>query len=262
LTRVIDKRRSLHKLLASEQQELESLKSEFSRLQALSNIGTAACMIGHEINNLLAPVGSYAALALKNPDDKALIEKALQKAVRNAERASKIMESMFGLANGENQQKKDACLVLLIEEVFNCLTRDFARDGITVNLRIPEGLTVWAVPVQIQQVLINLILNARQAMLGHGGVLTIRAVEKTDTVHIDVIDTGCGIEPANLTDIFEPFYTTKTADKPASKHPASGLGLAFCKKVVESHGGSISVQSRPARGTTFTITLPKKGAGL
>ena len=258
MTRVIDKRRSLHRLLASEQQQLESVKSEFSRLQALANIGTAACMIGHEINNLLAPVGSYAALALKNPGDKELIDKALQKAVQNAERASKITESMLGLANGENQQKKDAYLTLLIEEVFNCLTRDFNKDAITVNLRIPKGLTVWAVPVQIQQVLMNLILNARQAMLGHGGVLTIRAVEKADTVHIDVIDTGCGIEAANLTNIFEPFYTTKSAEKPSSKRPACGLGLAFCRKVVESHSGSITVQSKPAHGTTFTITLPKR----
>jgi signal transduction histidine kinase len=259
LTRIIEKRFSLHKHLTSQKHQVDSLKEEISRLQALANIGTAACMIGHEINNLLAPVASYAALAMKNPDDKMIIEKAIQKAARNTERASKITESMLALANGEAQEKKSTRLIVLLEEVFGCLARDFSKDGITVNVQIPEELTVWAVPVQIQQALMNLILNAREAMLPHGGILTIRARETADSVHIDVTDTGCGIRAENLKSIFEPFYTTKMADRPPSEHAGSGLGLAFCKKVVDSHAGSIRVESKPACGTTFTITLPKRG---
>jgi len=257
LTSIIEKRLSLHKDLANQQQQNEALKFQISQLQALANIGTAMYMIAHEINNLLAPLASYAALALNNPDDKSLTEKALQKAVRNCERASKIMESMLTMANGEAQEKKNARVIVLVEEIFTCLCRDFAKDGITVKIRIPEDLTVWAVPVQIQQVLMNLILNARDAMLSHGGILTIEARDTANAVQIKVCDTGSGIEPTDLGKLFEPFFTTKANENSSSQRSGSGLGLVFCKKIIDAHGGHISVESKPAEGSTFKITLPK-----
>jgi signal transduction histidine kinase len=257
LTSIIEKRLSLHKLLANQQEANNTLQSQITQLQALANIGTATHMIAHEINNLLTPLASYAALALNNPDDKPLIEKALHKAVRNCNRASEIMESMLAMANGQTQEKKNALLIGLVEEIFTCLCRDFAKDGITVEIRIPEDLTVWAVPVQIQQVLMNLILNARDAMLPRGGVLTIEATEKPDAVVIKVSDTGYGIEAADLENIFESFFTTKTDKNSPSQYSGSGLGLAFCKKIIDAHDGSISVESKPATGSTFKITLPK-----
>jgi len=261
LTSIIEKRLSLHKSLANQQQQNNALESQITQLQALANIGSATCMIAHEINNLLTPLASYAALALNNPDDKLLIEKALQKAVRNCNRASKIMESMLALANGETQEKKNTRLIVLVEEIFACLCRDFAKDKITVEIRIPEDLTVWAVPVQVQQVLMNLILNARDAMLPRGGILTIEARDVTDAVQITVTDTGCGIEPANLKKIFEPFYTMKAGSKSPSLYLGSGLGLAFCKQVIDAHGGCISVESQPTKGSTFKIILPKPQSG-
>ena len=256
MTSIIEKRRSLHKHLESQQEQNNALKSQISRLQALANIGTATCMIAHEINNLLTPLGSYASLALSNPDDKVLTEKTLQKMVRNCERASKIMESMLAVVNGEMQEKKNIRLIILVEEIFTCLCRDFAKDGITVNVQIPEDLTVWAVPVEIQQVLMNLILNARDAM-PFGGVLSIGAKDITEAVQIEISDTGSGIEPADLERIFEPFFTTKTDKNSSSESFGSGLGLTFCKNVIDSHNGSVSVESEPAKGTSFIITLPK-----
>ena len=254
---VIEKRLSLHRRLANQQQEKDELQSRIAQLQVLANIGTASYMIAHEMNNLLTPVSTYAALALKNPDDKALVEKVLQKTVRNCERASKIMESMLALANGEKQQKKSVQLAALIEDIFGCLCRDFGKDGITVEIQIPQGLSVRAVPVQIQQVLMNLILNARDAMLPGGGILSIKAEEKADAVCIEVSDTGCGIEPADLKNIFESFFTTKTGENSPSRYSGAGLGLAFCKRVIDVHNGLISVESEPARGSTFKISLPK-----
>jgi len=261
LTSIIEKRLSLHKRLETEQQQNSVLKSQISQLQALANIGTSACMIAHEINNLLTPLSSYAALALNNPDDKALAEKALQKAVRNCRRASKIMESMLGLVNGETQKKKNAKLNTLVEEIFDCLSRDFAKDGITVNIQIPKDLTVWAVPVQIQQVLMNLIFNARDAMLPAGGILTIKAGDSPDAVQIEVADTGCGIQQGDLKNIFEPFFTTKPERKTQPAKSGSGLGLAFCKEIIDAHGGHISVESTPGQGSTFRIVLPKPQSG-
>ena len=153
MTRIIAKRNSLHKNIAEHQQQNKALKLQIGQLQALANIGTTTCMVAHEINNLLTPLGSYAELALNNPDDMALTEKAFQKVTQNCKRASKILESMLAVANGESQEKRQSRLVGMVEEIFGCLCRDFAKDGITVNTQIPVDLTVWAVPVQIQQVL-------------------------------------------------------------------------------------------------------------
>ena len=261
MPRIIEKRLSLHKSLANKLRRNEELESQVAQLQALANIGYATYMIAHEINNLLTPMGSYAALALNNPEDKTLTAKALQKATRNCENASKIMESILAVANGQTQEKETIHLTKLVEEVFTCLCRDFKKDRIIVNTHIAEDLTVHAVAVQLQQALMNLVLNARDAMLPQGGVLDIRAGETIDFVEIEIADTGSGIEQANLKRVFEPFFTNKADKKSPSQHSGSGLGLAFCKKIIDAHNGSISVKSKKGKGTTFKITLPnpKKG---
>ena len=257
LTSVVQKRLSLHKTLADRQDENAELRCQNNQLQAYANIGSATCMIAHEINNLLAPLANYAAMALKNPEEHPLVRKALEKTVRNCEQASKIMQSILALANGQEQQREHVLLRVLVEEVFGCLARDFGKDVITVVLKIPEDLMIKVVPVQIQQVLMNLILNARDAMLERGGVLTIKASGDAETVCIEVSDTGAGISRVDLEHIFEAFYTTKRTGNLVGEHSGSGIGLAFCKRIVEEHEGSISVESTPGRGTTFRIALPK-----
>jgi signal transduction histidine kinase len=261
LASITEKRLSIHRRLEDQQHENEALKSQLAGLQHLANMGTVSYMIAHEMNNLLTPLKSYATFALDNPDDKDLAERALQKAVRNCERASKIMESMLALANGQTQEKKNARLLALTEEIFTCLCRDFAKDGITVEMQIPEDLTVRGVPVQIQQVLMNLILNARDAMLPRGGVLAIRAVENTDAVEIEISDTGNGIRSGDLKNIFETFFTTKMDKGSAAEYSGAGLGLAFCKMIIDGHEGCISVESKPGNGSNFRITLPKPQSG-
>ena len=258
---ITQKRLCLHRQIKDIQQQNDHLQSQFDQIQHLANMGTVSYMIAHEINNLLTPLKSYASLALNNPDDKALSEKALQKTVQNCGRASQIMESMLALANGDIQEKNDTKLLALVEEIFACLCRDFSKDGITVEIHIPKDLTVWAIPVQIQQVMMNLILNARQAMLPRGGVLVIKAAETNNAVEIDISDTGNGIEPADLERIFDPFFTTKKDKNSASKNSSAGIGLAFCKKVIEEHDGLIRAESKSGKGTKFRIILPKLQSG-
>jgi signal transduction histidine kinase len=231
--------------------------SQLASLQHMANVGTVSHMIAHEINNLLTPLKSYATLALNHPDDAALAEKALKKAATNCERASKVMQSMLALADGKTQEKKTSRLADLVEEIFTCLCRDFSKDRISVDVRIPDGLTVWGVPVQIQQVLMNLILNARDAMLPRGGILSIQATQEADAVEIVVADTGEGIDPAVLDSIFQTFFTTKKDHNQATEHSGAGLGLAFCKMVVDGHGGRISVESTPGQGSSFKVALPQ-----
>ena len=256
-----EKRLSLHRRVVVQKDQNASLKFQLAGLQHLANIGTVSHMIAHEMNNLLTPLKSYASFALDHPDDPALAQKALQKAVRNCDRASTIIESMLALVSGKSQERMEARLRELIEEVFTCLCRDFTKDSITVDLQVPDDLTVDVVPVQIQQVFMNLILNARDAMLPHGGVLSIRASEKANTIEIDIIDSGDGIEPEDLESIFERFFTTKKDGSPAAEYSGAGLGLAFCKMVIDGHGGSISVESEPGHGSTFKIVLPKTTIG-
>ena len=254
---ITEKRLSLHRRVEVQRHQNESLKYQLAGLQHLANIGTVSHMIAHEMNNLLTPMKSYATFALNHPDDQALAQKALQKAVRNCERASKIMDSMLAMVSGKSQDRMEIRLRELIEEVFTCLCRDFTKDGITVELHIPDHLAIDVVPVQFQQVCMNLILNARDAMLPRGGVLTIRAAEKKETIELDIIDSGDGIDPDVMNTIFERFFTTKKKGSPAAEHSGAGLGLAFCKMVVDGHGGHISVQSEPGHGSTFKIALPK-----
>jgi two-component system sensor histidine kinase BaeS len=168
-----------------------------------------------------------------------------------------MMESMLRMVDGRRQEKENVPLAALVEDVFACLCRDFGKDGITVEIKISENLTVWAVPIQIQHVIMNLILNARHAMLPRGGVLTIRASEAADVTHIEVADTGSGIEPADLPRIFESFFTTKREKASSSGYSGCGLGLAFCKKIIDAHHGCISVESQPNQGSKFRITLPR-----
>jgi signal transduction histidine kinase len=253
---ILEKRRSLHKHIISSQQQNEFLQSQLAHLQSLANIGTVASMIAHEMNNILTPLTNYAQLALNNPTDTVLTRKALEKTILNSGRAAKILESITTLANGEKQHKKNSRLTIMAEDIFTCLCRDFSKDKITVDIQIPENLTLWAVPVQIQQVLMNLILNARDAMLPKGGRLTIKASDSGDAIIIEVADTGCGIAAENVERIFEPFFSTKTCNSSHSQTGA-GMGLAFCKHIVEAHNGTIAVNSQVGNGTSFILMLPK-----
>lgn len=256
MTSTVANRKSLHRQLEDNRRQVDSLKQQVQQLEHLANMGTAAAMILHEVNNLLTPVGTYADLALRNPNDKTLSEKALKRAKDNCARSAKIAEAVFAMAGGGRQEKHRVEITKLIDDVFTCLSRDFSKDCITVKKDIEEGLTVEAVPVKLEQVIMNLILNARHAMLETGGgTLNITAAQRDGFIRIEVADTGCGIDKNTASRIFEPFFTTKQRDCEQGKLGA-GLGLAFCMKTVEEHGGTISVESEPGKGSVFAVMLP------
>ncbi len=136
------------------------------------------------------------------------------------------------------------------------LARDPQKDGIALRVHIPTDLCVKGDDVQLEQVLLNLMINARQAMIGKGGSLTIKAsVVEQNEVKIQVSDTGPGIPENLMSKIFQPFFTTKgTTRKDESR--GTGLGLAICKDIIEHHKGRIVVESQVGQGTTFNIYLP------
>jgi signal transduction histidine kinase len=137
---------------------------------------------------------------------------------------------------------------LLVKRTVSLLSYQLEKNGIEVDDRIPP-LFVRADAHKLEQVLVNMALNAAAAMPA-GGTLTFRHRTDGEFVTISVEDTGEGIPPENLGRIFDPFFTTKRIGK------GTGLGLAVCKKIVDQHGGRISVDSRPGAGTSFHIALP------
>jgi signal transduction histidine kinase len=246
--------------LADTQKQLDGLRDQLTESQRLATIGTIAAVIAHEFNNLLTPIVSYSQYALQSAEgenpDMALIRKALSKAFQSSSKAGKICQSMLGLARGESFFA-DVEVQKLVDEVLLVLARDPQKDGIALRVQVQPGIKVHGDPVQLEQVLLNLLINARHAMLGKGGALTIKASSSDDAseLKIQVIDTGPGIPEKLLGKIFQPFFTTKgTAQRGEAK--GTGLGLAICKEIVEHHKGRIEVQSEVGKGTTFSIHLP------
>jgi len=252
---VLKKRQSLHRSLNDQHRRNAELAREMEQAQAMTSLGLASAMIAHEMNNLLTPLGSYAQLALQNVNDQALVRKALERTVSNTERAARIIEIMLQMAQGRPGEKGRHCLRAIVEDALACTVRDFGKDRIEVRIEIDPGLQVWAEPVSLQQAMMNLILNARQAMLGRGGVLTVSAQHDAGNTRIEVADTGCGIPAECLPRLFGPFFTTRTVSTEQGRR-GTGLGLAMVKRVIEDHEGMISVRSQPGEGAAFTVTLP------
>jgi signal transduction histidine kinase len=245
--------------LTTLQQQLDNLQEQLNESQRLATIGTIAAVIAHEFNNLLTPIVSYSQYALQSAEsetpDMELIRKALSKAFQSADKAGKICTSMLSLARGETRFGP-VDIKKVVDEVLLVMARDPQKDGIALRIHIPPELRVQGDSIQLQQVLLNLMINARQAMLGKGGSLTVKAnPEGDDMVRIQVIDTGVGIPEKLLTKIFQPFFTTKATVRRGEPR-GSGLGLAICKDIVEAHKGRIEVASEPGKGTTFNVILP------
>jgi signal transduction histidine kinase len=247
--------------LAKAQQQLESLKEQLTESQRLATIGTIAAVIAHEFNNLLTPIVSYSQFALQSAEgeqpDLELIKKALAKTYSASTKAGKICNSMLSLARGD-ATFGNVSVQKLVDEVLMVLARDPQKDGIALRVQVQPDLFVDGDEVQLEQVLLNLLINARQAMLGKGGSLWVKAAHnETDAgeLRIQVIDTGPGIPEKLLPKIFQPFFTTKGTTKKGEAR-GTGLGLAICKEIVEHHRGRIDVQSEVGKGTTFSIYLP------
>lgn len=245
--------------LGAMEQQLEGLREQLTESQRLATIGTIAAVIAHEFNNLLTPIVSYSQYALQSAEsakpDTELIKKALSKAFQSSTKAGRICTSMLGLARGESSFGRVE-IQRLVEETLLVLARDPQKDGIALRVQVQPGLAVTGDHVQLEQVLLNLLINARHAMLGKGGSITVKA-QRTDSgdLKLQVIDTGPGIPEKYQPRIFDPFFTTKgTVRKGEPK--GTGLGLAICKEIVEHHKGRIEVQSEMGKGSTFTIHLP------
>ena len=215
--------------LADTQRQLDELKEQLTESQRLASIGTIAAVIAHEFNNLLTPIVSYSQFALSSAEsdkpDMDLVRKALSKSFQASTKAGRICNSMLGLARGESTAGL-VSVQTVVDEVLMVLARDPKKDGIALRVQVQPGLVVSGDQVQLEQVLLNLLINARQAMLGKGGSLWVKAADAEDgELRLQVIDTGPGIPEKLISKIFQPFFTTKgTVRRGQSKGTGLGAG--------------------------------------
>lgn len=235
--------------------ETDQLRQQLLRAQRLSSVGTLASSVAHEFNNILTTIINYAKQGLKPECAEANRLQALEKILKGSQRAATIISSMLGFARNHTTQRTLTDLVGLVEEVLILTEKDLSKHQVHVEKKFQGRPKAPVVRGQIEQILINLIINARQAM-PRGGRLTIDVRENVPAqmAEIRICDTGVGIPPEQLRLIFEAFYTTKNPDEDG--HGGSGLGLSVCRQIIEQHNGRLRVESVVGKGSKFTVKLP------
>ncbi|MCX7994820.1 MAG: cache domain-containing protein [candidate division WOR-3 bacterium] len=220
--------------------------------ERLAIIGQLAAGVAHEINNPLTGILLYCDLMLKNFPDDSPYKKNLIRINNEAQRCKTIVKGLLDFAREKKPEIKRASINELIESTLNLLKTQAIFLNITTKLELENNLPQINIdPGQIQQVLINIIMNAVEAMKGYG-VLKIKTEfsEDKNFAIISISDTGPGIKPEHIKKIFEPFFTTKEASH------GVGLGLSISKRIIEDHNGTIEVHSELGKGATFKIKLP------
>ena len=236
-------------------QEIDALKQQLARTQKLASIGELLGTTTHEFNNILMTIINYAKMGMRHKDA-ATRDKAFDKILGAGNRAARITKSVLGMARNRSKGQEPTDLKELVEDSLLLLEREMNKYRVRVDKTISDVPEVCVNGSQIQQVLLNLLINARQAM-PNGGRLAVKLLhdEQNRTVDLVVRDYGCGIPAEKLPHIFDSFYSTKDGPD-ASGKGGTGLGLSTCREVIEAHRGRIQVQSTVGKGTAFTIKLP------
>jgi signal transduction histidine kinase/DNA-binding NarL/FixJ family response regulator len=235
--------------------ELKQTQAQLVQSTKLAAIGELAANIAHEINNPLTTVLGFASFIAERlkPDDPMREELTLIQ--DEASRARDIVRDLLQFSRQRDFMPETASLNQVLEQVITMLRRQGAFGAVTVNERYAPDLPAVEVDVsRIKQVFLNIINNAVYVMPS-GGALTVRTKAGTRGVRVDIEDTGPGIAPEHRDRIFDPFFTTKP------EVSGTGLGLSVSLGIVQSHGGTIEVESELGKGTTFTVALPLRVDG-
>ncbi|MAI33324.1 MAG: ATP-binding protein [Rubripirellula sp.] len=238
------------------QHQIQYLKNELKKTQALAALGELTSTATHEFNNVLMTIINYARLGIRNRDD-ASRDKALSKILGASERAAKITATILAQAKNRSESMEPTDLAAIVSDSLVLLEREMRKYRIAIETQLaPDVPKVMASGNQIQRVLLNLLINGRQSM-PDGGTILIRLNLSSDGKFVELVirDSGSGIPREALPQIFNAFYTTKDGPDESGKG-GTGLGLAACKEIIDSHQGRIRVESSVGRGTAFIIRLP------
>ncbi len=234
--------------------ERVELEGQLSQAEKLSSIGLLAAGVAHEVNTPLAVISSYAQMLAKQVNGDAKKSELLDKITRQTFRASEIVNSLLNFSRTSSTEFASVDLNRVIQDTLMLLEHQLkvARVKVVQELQ-PQLPPIYGNTGKLQQVFLNLFLNAKDAMPS-GGTLMV-STQNGHNVQVTVADTGTGIAQEHIPRIYDPFFTTKT--KPKTGHSGgTGLGLSVTYGIIQEHAGKIRVNSKPGEGTTFTMEFP------
>ncbi|MGE0083530.1 MAG: ATP-binding protein [Desulfococcaceae bacterium] len=228
----------------------DELENQLHHADRLAKVGQLSAGLAHEINNPLNTILGFAQLAAKTPGLPDQAAKDMEKIVKSALHAREIIKKLMLFSRQMPRQEKAVSLSAVAEEGLYFIEHICTKGRVTVIREMANDLPeITADPSQLNQVLMNLVMNAVHAM-PEGGTLTVKTCREADHVCLIVRDTGIGMDRKTLRHIFLPFFTTKDVNQ------GTGLGLSVVHGIVEAHGASIHVESHPGKGSEFTIRFP------
>ena len=251
-------------LIVQDVTEHKRMESQLRQAQKMEAVGRLAAGIAHDFNNILTVIIGNTSLQLANPQINETLSKALTQVVKAADRATELTRQLLAYSRSQIIQRRPVDLNAMVVQTTGMLRRIIGEDISIVSEPACELPMILADPGNVDQVIMNLMLNARDAMR-EGGRLSIVTAERSITaeqaaqipdaragefVRMSVRDTGCGMDSATLSRVFEPFFTTKEIGR------GTGMGLATAYGIVKQHGGWIEVESQIGRGTTFQVYFP------
>jgi len=243
-------------LLVDDITERTALEGQLAQSDKLSSIGLLAAGVAHEINTPLAVISSYSQMLSKQLKGDTRLAPVLDKIIQQSFRASEIASGLLNFSRTSTTEFRETDLNQVIHDTLSLLEHQFKKAQITVELHLSESLpAISGNAGKLQQVFLNLLLNAKEAM-PEGGTLRL-TTHCEGNVEAIVADTGQGIAPEDLKRIYDPFFTTKTMPKPGERR-GTGLGLAVTYGIIQEHTGKIHVDSTVGAGTAFHLEFPQQ----
>ena len=239
------------------EEERGKLQAQLIQSEKMAGIGTLSSGIAHEFNNLLQIMSGHVQFAekTKKPEE---IKEAFDIVLSTTDRASKIIQDLLTFSRTEETKRELCSIKEPLESVLSLTEDQLKKNNIVVVREYGRASQLKVNKGEMQQVFLNMVTNARDTLLPRGGRLEIGIRQEKGQVKVSFHDTGKGIRKEDLGRVFEPFYTTKGAVGGSEIIAGTGLGLSVSYGIVKRHGGTIEVESKRGRGTTFTVRLPVK----
>ncbi len=239
-----------HLLLLDDITQRVRLEDQLVQTEKLTSLGLLAAGVAHEVNTPLAVISNYIQMLAKQIPADDPRQKTIERIVKQTFRASEIANNLLNFSRTGGAQAVELDVNAIVEETLTLVQHPFKTAHITVAKKYSEPLPpILGSTTRLQQVFLNLFMNARDAMPG-GGMLEVRTAAFNGSVEIEVTDTGAGIPAENLNRIFDPFFTTKATGR------GTGLGLSVSYGIIKEHAGKVDVRSTPGKGTSFRLEFP------
>ena len=237
-------------LLFDDVTQRERMEEQMTQTEKLTSLGLLAAGVAHEVNTPLAVISNYIQMLAKQMPEGDPRQAIIEKIVKQTFRASEIVNNLLNFSRTGIAEAADVDVNRVLEETLSLMVHPLKTSQIQVVKQLGDGLpSVRGSANKLQQVFLNLLLNARDAMPG-GGMLEIRTSAHNGSVEIEVADTGAGIAREHIHRIFDPFFTTKANGR------GTGLGLSVSYGIIKEHAGKIDVRSTPGKGTSFHVEFP------